>query len=128
MWMEYTKMTKMIREKRIEQEVMSTLQYLDRVDDIEPSPYFYTRVQAKIDAFNKMREHRFSWLFGMQLLRTAFIVLLILVNLFSAIKILHWVNVRFDSRVENITAIARAYSLTHDSGNVLIQYPTSIKR
>jgi hypothetical protein len=126
--MEYNKMSKMIREKRIEQEAASTLQYLDRVEDIEPGPFFYARVNAKIDAFNKTREHRFSRLFGMQMLRTAFIVLLILVNLFSAVKILQWVNVRFDSRVENITAVARAYFLTRDSGNVFIQYPTSIER
>jgi len=109
--------------KRIEEEVIKTLQYLERNETIDPGPFFYTRLQARINDLHKPKASLFDWLFGVQWVRPALIALLILVNVFSVFKVIQWVSAKMDSRNENLTAFAQSYSLTPDSVTVYIQYP-----
>jgi hypothetical protein len=106
----------MNREKEIEQEVMKTLRCLDNIEEIEAGPFFYGCLQAKLENLNKPCENRLRQIFSRRLLRPAYIILLILINLVSAFVILQHAgnstDTRTDNRKQNILAVAEEYSLS----------------
>ena len=74
----------MDRKNRINSEVEKTLELLDKLENIEPNPFLYTRIKVKIDEFNTKP----IWLQDLSLtdiIKSAFIVILVLINIYSLI-------------------------------------------
>ena len=69
----------MNKESRIELEITKTLACLDKIENIEAGPFFYNRLRAKIETPAESPVK--------QMLRPAFLILLVIVNLVTAIVI-----------------------------------------
>lgn len=110
----------MERKKRIEQEVMKTLQCLDDLENIETSPFFYTRLQARIQDIDTQKERSTGKILSMPRLRLAFLTLLVIVNIFSAVFVLKNSQYQTDERQTNITAFATEYALTESDTDLLL--------
>lgn len=107
----------MNKEDRIEQEIAKTLACLDNIENIEAGPYFYSRLRAKLETPVEPREHWYRRLFGMQLLRPAFLILLVVVNLITAVLVLQNKSGSVDYRGEHLSAVAEEYSLHSTKDN-----------
>ena len=68
---------------KLENEIKETLKYLKPEKELRIDPYFYTRLQAKINEKKKNEDLvEAKWSFGF--LKPAMLVLVILLNIFSA--------------------------------------------
>jgi hypothetical protein len=106
------KVSVMKNKEIIEQEVEKTMQFLKPMDKLPLNPYFYTRVQAKIDNHRRLREHLIrEGLFGSRLWRPALIGIIILLNLTTAILL--YIN---EGTPQDTTAtLAVEYGLNQDN-------------
>ena len=68
----------MDRKKKIEQEIAKTLEEFDKVERLPEDPYFYTRMQARLNSREKKNA-----LFP-RVLRPAIVTLLLLLNIGTA--------------------------------------------
>ena len=64
----------MKKKEKIEEQIRMTLDQFDQADQLPPNPYFYTRVQARLDE-NRRQKHV---VFGV--LRPALLATLIVIN------------------------------------------------
>lgn len=71
----------MEREQKIAQEIDKTLGFLEHSDRLKPSPFFYIRLQARIDAQEKKSVSQ--WFPG--ILKPALLVLLLAVNILTVV-------------------------------------------
>ena len=105
------------RKEVIEQEVMKTLQCLDEIEIIKSSPLFYTRLQAKIRSLED-RNERFAFkIFSLNVLRPAFLIFIVVLNLISVIYTFQENEYQIDDRNEYISALADDYSFHQDDIN-----------
>jgi hypothetical protein len=103
------------RKARIEKEVEKTLQQLDRFEKLENDPFFYTRLQAKLKGMQDRPILSVTESFVSRYLRSAFLVLLFVLNLVSAMVVFHNHNSQSDSQITNISSFADEYSLNDKS-------------
>lgn len=75
----------MDKRNRIREEVDLTLKAMDRMQDIEAGPYFYTRLEARLNSRKKEIRSWLPGLGGTRVLRPVMLSLLLLVNLVSAV-------------------------------------------
>ena len=75
----------MTKEDRVREEVEKTMSLLDRMENLEAGPYFYTRVEAILRGREKEEKMKQPGIFGVKVLKPAFLALLLLVNLVSAV-------------------------------------------
>ncbi len=80
-----TREDKMDKRKRVQEEVEKTMSLLDRVENLEAGPYFYTRVEARLRQIEREEKTKQPGIFGVRVLKPALLVLLLIVNLFSAV-------------------------------------------
>lgn len=73
----------MDKQKRAREEVEKTMSLLDRMENLEAGPYFYTRIEARLRS--KEREEKTKlWGFpGARVLKPALLLLLLMINLIS---------------------------------------------
>lgn len=71
----------MEREQKIAQEVEKTLELLEHAEKLKPNPFFYTRVQARIQETEK--KPAWQWLPG--ILKPVFLAILLTVNIITAV-------------------------------------------
>ncbi|MCP4402168.1 MAG: hypothetical protein GY801_33305 [bacterium] len=105
----------MTEKERIRQEVEKTLQCFDGIEKIEPRPFFFTRLKARINSTDaeKKRVKQSGW--GFAALRPALLSLLIVLNFVSAIVIFRGNETRSDNRSEYLSAFAEEYSFTQET-------------
>jgi hypothetical protein len=101
----------MKREKRIEEEVEKTLRCLDEMDQIESSPYFLARLQARIREMEEEKPSFFTRLFGGRGLRPALLGLMVVLNLVSTVLIWQRTHGRSTDRSQYLSALVDEYSL-----------------
>lgn len=46
---------------RVEREIQETLSSLDNIDNVEPEPYFYTRLKSRIEESGRLRDPWVVW-------------------------------------------------------------------
>jgi hypothetical protein len=99
------------RKKQIEKEVEKTLQQLDHFEKLESDPFFYTRLQAKMK--NTQNQHIQSAIlsFAGRHLRPAFLILVLVLNLISALVVFQNRNSGSDSQTINLSSFADDYSI-----------------
>ncbi len=111
----------MNRKKRIEQEVRKTLQCLDEMENIEANPFFYTRLQAKMQGLEAQQGRSARKIFSMAHLRFALLVVLVVINVVSMTVVLKTSQSESsDDRQTNITAFADEYALTQSDTNLFM--------
>ena len=103
------------RKRQIEKEVIKTLQQLDRFEKLESDPFFYTQLQAKLKGLQEHSILSVTESFVGRYLRPAFLVLLFVLNLVSAVVVIHNHNSQSDSQITNISSFADEYSLNDKS-------------
>ncbi len=69
----------MSRKEKIEQEIKKTLEQFDSAERLPPNPYFYTRVQARME--ESRRQHRII----SAVLKPALFTILVAINLSTAV-------------------------------------------
>ena len=75
----------MDKRKPVREEVEKTMSLLDRMENLEAGPYFYTRVEARLRSKEIEEKTKHPGIFVVRVLKPALLVLLLLVNLFSAV-------------------------------------------
>ncbi|MBD3305063.1 hypothetical protein GF339_01800 [candidate division KSB3 bacterium] len=111
----------MKRRKEIEQEVMKTLESLDDVEDIEVSPYFAARVQAKIREADRQQARSLKQWFRTPRLRLAGVIVLLVLNLVSFITLFptSQTQPQLEERQAYLSAFAEEYGLAQDETTLL---------
>lgn len=105
----------MNKKERIEHEIDKTLQQFDQQEKLPANPYFYTRIQQRLD---EKREHRKIYA---GILRPAWIVLLGLMNLGTA----YWYfsdserQYQTNSRQQLIEILAEDLVISNSENNTL---------
>ena len=69
----------MNKKEKIEHEINKTLEQFDTAEKLPPNPYFYTRVQARLEEKQKQQNIIFA------ILKPALIIALVAVNMSTAI-------------------------------------------
>lgn len=109
----------MDKKKLIEQEVEKILHCFDHAEKIKSNPFFFTRVQAAInDVDKKQNRLRISLLFE-NLLRPAFIVGIVILNLITAGFTLSRKDNQITSKSKVIYTFAEEYSFTQKDYDIL---------
>ncbi len=72
----------MNKKKKIEQEVEKTFRCFDHPEKLADNPFFYTRVKARIEKRGQQTD-RNLWPFGWKILKPAFLVLIVVLNIFT---------------------------------------------
>jgi len=102
------------KREQIEREVSKTLQCLDNMETIETSPDFFSRLQDKIERLDSRRVHWFEAVFSKAGLRPAFLILMIVLNAYSAAMILQNGSHEIVDRQTNLETIAAEYNMIED--------------
>jgi hypothetical protein len=105
--------------ERIEEEVEKTLRLLDEREEVEISPYFSSRLEARIRNVREKRASSARRIFGVHWLRPALVVFLIIINALSDITVFRGGAKRSTDRDEYIVALAREYSVSQDEYNIV---------
>ena len=106
----------MNRKEKIEQEINKTLEQFDQADKLPQNPYFYTRVQARLEEKQKQQNVFFA------ILKPALIIALIVVNMSTAIWYLGGAEQQdqINPRQELAEILADDFELDKDQNNIFI--------
>lgn len=102
----------MDKEKKIREEVQKTLHAFGNIKNIEGNPFLFTRIKANLDVHSG-RKNVFG-LSGPSFLKKALVGFLLVLNAVSVFFYLQNSNNVNDSREENISSLAKEYSLVVD--------------
>lgn len=94
----------------IEAEVDKTLQCLDGIEKVKPSPFFYTRLQRRFDEIEDQEYQSVMDYLSVKLLRPGFVSLLVAASIFAGILIEHLESSSI--RKERLETIVKVYNLS----------------
>jgi len=97
----------------INQEVEKTLDCFKQLGKLPASPYFYTRLQAKMNSPQKEEENH-GTIFSYRLWRPAFIGIIIVLNLTTAVLVYLSNGQGKDLTDDTLTVLATEYNLNQD--------------
>ena len=100
----------MERNKKIIDEVNKTISLLDSIENIEANPFLYTRIKSKLKSEVGNRKAK-PFEIVLKILSPVIIILLLLVNIYSAISFLKDVEVTEKARQKYINYLVSEYSL-----------------
>ena len=115
-------MKKKERKKRIEEEVRKTLECFGQIERLESSPSFFTRLQARIRGLEEKPKHYVIPIFSVGFLRTALLVLIVVLNLVFSILILQQRKSQSENRNEYLSTLALFYDLNESKLELLHLY------
>jgi len=110
------------RLQSIEREVERTLACLEDIETIEPSPYFYTRLAARLEESLPAGEPFPIRLFRRPAFKPALVAALILINVGSALILFRGEAPEEQTRAESLASVARLYGLVEtntETDNIL---------
>lgn len=73
----------MDKQKRVQEEVEKTMSLLDRMENLEAGPYFYTRIEARLRSKEREEKTKLLGFLGARVLKPALLLLLLMINLIS---------------------------------------------
>ena len=73
----------MDKRKQVREEVEKTMSLLDRMQNLDAGPYFYTRVDARLRSKEREKRTILSGFPGARVLKPALLLLLLIINLIS---------------------------------------------
>lgn len=99
------------KQESTEREVERTLACLEDIETIGPSPYFYTRLAARLEEPIPAGESFLIRLFQRPAFKPALVAALILINVTSALILFRGEVPEQQTREENLAAVAQLYGL-----------------
>lgn len=102
----------------IDEQVTKTLELMEQLPKASADAFFYTRLSARLERQNEPTV--FNWFFDIPMLKPAFIVLFIFLNLVSLV---HWVNQYQSVQTQPLTAteeLIEEYSLNQTTNSYLV--------
>ena len=102
----------MDRKKEIEEAIEQTLQHFESAERLQSSPFFFTKLQARIEGLKRGANQRYRSAFG--LLRFALLMLLLIWNVVTVTYLLGTDQSEAYERSEMISAFAEVYALELD--------------
>ena len=102
----------MSRERKIEKAVEKSLQSFESADRLQPSPFFYTKLRARIDGLHRGATHKYRFAFGV--LRFVSLSLLLIWNIVTVTYLIGSDQTDAYDRSEMINAFAELYVLEGD--------------
>ena len=102
----------MSRERKIEEAVEKTLQSFESAERLQPSPFFYTRLRARIDGLHRRVTHKYRFAFGV--LRFVSLSLLLIWNIVTVTYLIGSDQTDAYDRSEMINAFAEFYVLEEE--------------
>ncbi len=107
---------------RIEEEIAETLGCFQRLETIEPSPYFYTRLEARFERFPPAGRSFAARIFTLGVPLPALLACLLVFNLCAAALLSRGNSPESETREERLSALAREYHLiqeTNGTGTII---------
>ena len=104
------------RKQKIEQEIEKTLEQFERAERLPSNPYFYTRVQARL---NKRAEKQ-RWAVVPGLLKPVFLVLLLSFNIATAMYFFRGESTQSAARSDLLSEFAQEYGLEESDSEIFI--------
>lgn len=106
----------MKKNEKIEQEIRKTLDQFDHAEQLPPNPYFYTRVQARLE--EKHRQQSVLPVF----LRVAFLTVLFAINFVTGVWYLGGIDQTYqtDTRQELAGILAADLKLDTEEGSIFL--------
>ena len=105
----------MMKQEKIEQEIVKTLECFETAERLKADPYFYRRLQARIKGNEKQKRFSLQGILSAKALRPALITAIVVLNIFTAMMVFKGTDGRIDSRDQYLTAFAEEYSLDLNS-------------
>jgi|WetSurMetagenome_2_1015567.scaffolds.fasta_scaffold95553_2 hypothetical protein len=109
----------MNKNQKILDEVKKTISLLDNIHNIEPAPFLYTRVKAKLDSDKKITESS-SNKFAFRVLQGFVFAILILFNIYSISRYLSNRSEDEQTRQTYLKNIMSEYSLNTENDYLII--------
>ncbi|OGL48648.1 MAG: hypothetical protein A2161_04440 [Candidatus Schekmanbacteria bacterium RBG_13_48_7] len=110
------------RKQKIEENVERTLQLFNEIETIEPGPYFYAKLLSKIKNLQKKTRFSMRNFFQTVVLRPAFLVFLVILNIFSASFMFQETENQSQIREKYKIEMASEFSLMSNSSNLFLTY------
>jgi hypothetical protein len=110
------------RKHKIENEIDKTLRLLDEIELVDPGPHFYSKLQNRIRNLDRKPGFTLNDLFSPVVLRPAFLVFLVLLNIVSVSFLVK--ETRYQSRVrqQHIEKLASEFMTgINSSDNIFTQ-------
>ncbi len=103
----------MNRDKNIQEEIEKTLTSLDGISARKVKPYFYTRLQSKLDA--TIQKESFSLFFDTPFLKPILATLFVAINIITVWQIYSNENSLLTERQEIISSFTEEYSFNQST-------------
>lgn len=106
----------MSTKKKIEQEVEKTLRCFDQPQKLADNPFFYTRVKARIEKRSRQTDSNL-WQFGWKILKPAFLVLIVVLNIFTITNYFTADQSKTSERDQLLKTFAQEFALDQSNYN-----------
>lgn len=101
---------------RIEEEVFKTLSSIDDLEEIEPSPYFYTRLQANLNQPEEFSDSWYDLLLVKYKLVPSLLAVVLFLNIFTVfVMFSENEEIQRTTRADYLEVVAEEYLLTETS-------------
>jgi hypothetical protein len=107
----------MNRKEKIELEVQKTLECFSHSERLKGNPFFYTRLKNRIDNSSTQKRKTIGWEFAWGVLKPILLLLIIVLNIFSATLFLKNRNSNYSSREQLLDALAKELALDSNQYN-----------
>lgn len=98
----------MKKEDKIREEVEKTLSAFDNIGNLEDNPYLFTRIKAELKS-SRVKGMATGW----DILRPAILLVILIINAFTAIYIMSNNTMSAPSNHNYLSAISSEYSINH---------------
>lgn len=106
----------MNRKQKIEQEVEKTLEQFERAERLPGNPYFYTRVQARLDESEPVKRKSLV----PAVLKPVFLGVLVSLNVLTAVYFLSGSSAQTADRSDLLSEFAQEYGLEESDSDLFI--------
>ena len=105
----------MSKKEKIERDIQKTLDQFENVEQLPPNPYFFTRIQARLEETQKQQGVVSA------ILRPALLIALVAINLSTAIWYLSGTSQteQIETRQEFVEILASDLKLENNQSNIL---------
>ena len=106
----------MNKKDKIDHRVQKTLDCFEKAERIKSNPFFYTRLQARIDEYEtkgRAENRQLVW----NGLRLAFLVFMVAINILTATKFFHNSDYGYTNREGLVNSFALEFNLDSNQNN-----------
>ena len=107
----------MTRNEKIQHEIQKTLDSADHIEPQKTDAFFYTRLQARIDAIESSANNENGWDLFLRILKPGLLIVLIAANIFTAYAIMNKKADNGAARTRELNAFAREMTLDSNQYN-----------